>query len=138
MTVIQKDIAHALGLSEMTISRGVRAMGRSWEPLSETTALALLVVGELRGLGLSWKAGAALVERFSGEVRYCSMDPANRSWVVFVERPDISFQMSSLSSSHLDSILEANPFVRTLALHRLVTDALDRLAELKTIKALAA
>lgn len=132
--VRQADIADLLSLSPMTISRAVRAMGRSGEPLTDEAALALLAAGQINRLGHSWPLASEIARRFEAEIIYAARDPEHRAWIIFIDRPERSFQVACHSRSHLDSILAANPLSLVLSLHVPVGHALEQLEHLKAMK----
>lgn len=132
--ITQADIARALRVHQMAVSRTVRMLGGMEHPLSDHSALCLLTVGALREIGLTYPVASELVSKFDREIRYVALDPEHRTWIVFVEKPEASFQIAAVSHSHLEAVLAAHPLSPVLDLRQPVERALAHLAELKAAK----
>jgi hypothetical protein len=135
--IYQVDIARRLALPPMAISRAVEALGHKGEPLTEHVALLLLTAGEINGLGLAWPIATDVVRKFNSEIRFLARDAAHRTWIVFIERADREFQITCVSPSHLDSVLQANPLSLVLALHEPVALSVEALQSLQQMKGAA-
>ncbi|TPP07024.1 hypothetical protein [Rhizobium glycinendophyticum] len=138
MTIRQSDIARELDVSEMTISRAMKAIGRNGNRLTEADIWALLVMSDLQHTcRMAPHVSAELVTTFSSELLYLAGDPARKCWITFCETEQASFQLASLTERHLASILDAVPMALTLPLHQSVDRARQRLTAMKTRKAAA-
>jgi hypothetical protein len=134
MMIRQTDIARHTGFSPMTISRAVRALGKDGNDLSDHAIVLLLTAGELTRLGLAWHVALELVRKFDSEIRYLRRDPDHRTWILFIERAEISFQIACMSLAHYNSVSAANPLALTLALHEPVALASEQFRALRAMK----
>lgn len=130
----QRDIALATCVSEMTISRRLKALHRSSSTLTEFDALRVLTIAELKTAGFTVAAAAELLTEASAEVLYLDIHPENRCWVVFVETEEASFHLAALSTKYLMIILDSYPLAKVLPLHQYVSAARTCLDSIKATK----
>ncbi|MBS7545726.1 hypothetical protein [Ancylobacter oerskovii] len=135
MRLTQRDLAYALDMSAMSVSRAATRLGRPMGLMSEDLAFELLVAGALRERGISWPQSIRLVCRFSSEIRgLASNIDERRLWVVFVNATVNPFTVMAISPSHLANVISRHPLARTIGLHEPVSEAIEQLDALKTRK----
>ncbi len=134
-TLKQADIAREFGISQMTVSRVLKALRRNGQPLTETDAIMALTCVELQALDkLNGAASIRLIAEISDEIRYLAANRSRRCWVVFVENEHGSFRLTAHTAHHLESLLDAFPLSLVLPLHEVVGRALERLDGLQAKK----
>ncbi len=136
--IYQRDLARELNTSEMTITRAMKAIGRSGNRVTEHDALVILTMADLQETcSMAPHVSAEIVAEFSHELQYAAQDPTRRCWIVSAETEKASFRLASLTERHLASVLDALPMALTLPLHQSVERARQRLTALKSRKAAA-
>lgn len=130
----QVDLANALGVSKLTISRVLKAFDRENRQLTDSDAVKCLAVDEMVNLGFTYTAASALVAEFQSEVSYLIGRSENQCWLIFAERENKSFWVSALSPRHLAAIVDALNTSMVLSLHEIVADAQVHLNQLKLQK----
>ncbi len=136
--VTQAELARMLDVSEMTIHRFRRALYISETRLSDHDVVMIFVAVELQKIGVNGTRSCELVARFASEIRYVSGGSDRRAWLTFVEDDRHDIIIPSVTHSHFESVLAANPLSIVLSLHECVARAVERLATLKTARRSAA
>lgn len=136
----QRDLAAHLNISDMTISRRMRALYRDRVSLTERDALMCLAVPEAMAAGFTSSVAIQLLNQYESEFRYCADDPARKCWIAFVVLNEKGNEttLSALKARHLETIIDSFPFSAVLPLHNIVNAAQAQLTKLKAIKARAA
>ncbi len=135
MTIRQVDIARALDVSPMTVSRALKVLGREGGEMTEYDALRVLLAAELQGLGLESHVAIPLLSQFSGEVRYVLSDLGRRvCWITFVDAEPKDIRLASLNPEDLQDALARFPLSLVVSLHELIQRAAQRLAKIKEHK----
>lgn len=127
----QADIARELDVSEMSVHRLRKSMHIGDLALSDQACVMILTAAELQHAGLVTNRACALVSRFSSEVRYAAGDNSRRAWLVFIEGTKYDIILPTLTSRHLEAVLDVHPMSIVLALHEFVARASERLAAMK-------
>lgn len=130
----QVDLANALGVSKLTVSRVLKVFGRENHHLTDRDAIQCLAVGKIVSLGISHAAACKLLSEFSAEILYVHGKPDNQCWLIFTERENKSFWVSALTPRHLAALIDALKLPVVLSLHEIVADAQARLNQLKLQK----
>ena len=135
MNIRQADIARALNVSPMTVSRAVKALGREGEELTEYDAMRVLIAAELQEIGLAPYVSMKLLSEFSGEVRYIVSDLSRRvCWITFINGERSEFRLASLSPEHFLRTLARFRLALVVPLHELAQRAAQRLASIQKEK----
>lgn len=135
MTIFQADVARAVGFGPMTVGRLLRTMDRCSRPFTDEDALAVLMVDELKALGMTAQDAGKLIGQFSSELRFILKSRSNRCWLTFIrtERGGSSV-MACCSIRHLETTLDAFVGSKVISLHEIAARASERLATLKVEK----
>jgi hypothetical protein len=133
--ISQTDLARELDLSPMHVSRVMRALNRAALPLNDFDCLKGLTVAELKSIGFGTDAAIEFVLEQEAELRYVTMNPKNRAWVMFVETEERAFRLTALTRRHLEVLADHFPLSPIIPLHRLAASAQDRLEALQIGKA---
>lgn len=131
MTFSQAALARELGVSEMTMHRLLKTLGRNGARLTDVDVLTVLIVGEMQDLDIQAHRAIHLLAALGDEIRYVAASPARRCWIVFCDSGPRSFELTAMSRAHLESILDAFPLSITLPLHQLAAQAQERLDGMK-------
>lgn len=137
MTLSQRDLAHELGVTEMSVHRLKKAMFITETPLSDHAATMIVVAFELQKIGVNTSRACELISRFSSEIRYVAGGTDRRAWLVFVEEDKYDSIIPSIIGRHLEALVEAHPLCFVLPLHECVARAVERLATMKTRRSAA-
>ncbi|MEN9896043.1 MAG: hypothetical protein RIR97_1895 [Pseudomonadota bacterium] len=135
--LFQVDLARELDVSEMTITRAMKSIGRDGQRVTEMDAITVITMAELQDLKIAPHVTVEIINTFSRELLYVASNPRRTCWIVFAETVHASFQLASLNARHLASTLDALPMALTVPLHQVVARAKERLEELKIRKAAA-
>ncbi|EHS49764.1 hypothetical protein PDO_2971 [Rhizobium sp. PDO1-076] len=138
MTITQRQIANALQVSEMTVSRCVHLLGCDNRPLAKFDAWQVFMFAELQATGFQQHVIKDLLAEFRQEALFVFGNPDARAWVIFVSRGEQEFRTSATSAPHLAALLDLFPACLSVPLHSLGDRAHQRLQALKTRKANAA
>lgn len=125
-TLKQVDLANALHISEMSVSRIMKAFGRNNPHLSDADVIKCLAIGELVKLGFTLSSGTDLLVETDSEIRYLMTYPDRRCWIVYVEREGRRFSLSALNHRYLEALLDSFGLTRVLPLHRIVECAQEQ------------
>ena len=135
MTIFQADVARAVGFGPMTVGRLLRTMDRCSRPFTDEDALAVLMVDELKTLGVTAQDAGKLLGQFSSELRFILKSQSNRCWLTFVETMrGGSSVIACISIRHLESTLDAFVGSKVISLHEIAARARERLEVLKSEK----
>ncbi|WP_137154841.1 hypothetical protein [Rhizobium sp. FKL33] len=130
MKLKQSHLAAELGVSEMSISRWVRALGREGR-MTESDALLLLMVAELMTLGFASTVAVETLCEFQCEARYVA-GRGRPVWLTFFTAKGGEARMAALSERHLSSIVAAFGLCAVIDLREVADRARERLERLKT------
>ena len=131
MTVRQSDLARALGTSEMSVHRLLKALHRNGRPLAVEDITLVFASTELQSLGLTCAVSIEMLTELKSEIRYVAKERSHRCWVIFVESDRYQFRRAALTTTHLQSLIDAHPLSLVLPLHEIVHRAQERLAAMK-------
>ncbi|QLF68317.1 hypothetical protein FE840_001410 [Peteryoungia desertarenae] len=131
----QRQIANALGVSEMTISRCVHLLGCDNRPLAKFDAWQVFMYAELQELGFQQHVIKELIAEFRHECLFVFGNPDARAWIVSVARDGNEFRTTVKSAVHLAAICDLFPTSMIVPLHTLADRARQHLTALKTRKA---
>ncbi|MDO5896547.1 hypothetical protein [Agrobacterium sp. Azo12] len=126
----QADLARETGLSEMTISRRLRALDSVGKPLAEIDILSVLVSHEAETAGLHGHEAAKILSEFSSELRWLTAGSSRKVWLVLGSSKDANFTAAAMTQAHLDSLVSAFPRAQVLPLHALLQRARQRYASM--------
>ncbi|QVQ38164.1 hypothetical protein KHQ08_09365 [Pseudochrobactrum algeriensis] len=133
--ITQADLAKSMHISRMQVSRIMREIKREKLPLSDFDILRVLTIKEIQKFGFTSAVAIELLNEFEGELRFLHNSTENNCWVLFVEREDRSYRLTSLSKAHLHSVIDAVGMALVLPLHCIFAAAQYQLAKIKKAKA---
>lgn len=137
MKITQRKIAHALEVSEMTVSRTVHLLGCDNRPLSMFDAWQVCMFAELQAIGFQPHVTKDLLSEFRQEALFVFVNPDARAWVIFVSRGEQEFRTAATSVPHLAALLDLFPACLSVPFHTLADRARQRLQAIKNRKAAA-